>query len=152
MTEAQLSTTIIENPEMLKYQQRQQQAEQKNEALRDVAGSAAAAAAAAPKVASMVNGESLEDIRKVHVLGGGLREGLNYMCSQAFVTPSSTLLQQQVESRMGLPSRRLSLPIITPPPANTHPHLHFALSVVDQMWFCICASRYLVERSCGYGR
>ncbi|NXU52474.1 HIRA protein, partial [Turnix velox] len=59
MTEAQLSTTIIENPEMLKYQQRQQAvAEQKN-SLREVSG-----AAAAPKVASMVNGESLEDIRK----------------------------------------------------------------------------------------
>ncbi|XP_067395972.1 protein HIRA isoform X2 [Emydura macquarii macquarii] len=62
MTEAQLSTTIIENPEMLKYQQRQQQQqmEQKNAAIREAAGSAVAA----PKVASMVNGESLEDIRK----------------------------------------------------------------------------------------
>ncbi|NXJ67419.1 HIRA protein, partial [Rostratula benghalensis] len=59
MTEAQLSTTIIENPEMLKYQQRQQQGEQKN-SLRDASGTATAA----PKVASMVNGESLEDIRK----------------------------------------------------------------------------------------
>ncbi|XP_050780194.1 protein HIRA isoform X2 [Gopherus flavomarginatus] len=62
MTEAQLSTTIIENPEMLKYQQRQQQQqmEQKNAAIREAAGTATAA----PKVASMVNGESLEDIRK----------------------------------------------------------------------------------------
>ncbi|NXP09263.1 HIRA protein, partial [Thinocorus orbignyianus] len=61
MTEAQLSTTIIENPEMLKYQQRQQQqGEQKNSSLRDGSGTATAA----PKVASMVNGESLEDIRK----------------------------------------------------------------------------------------
>ncbi|NXT01935.1 HIRA protein, partial [Jacana jacana] len=62
MTEAQLSTTIIENPEMLKYQQRQQQqqGEQKNASLRDAPGTATAA----PKVASMVNGESLEDIRK----------------------------------------------------------------------------------------
>ncbi|XP_077776926.1 protein HIRA [Podarcis muralis] len=59
MTEAHLSTAIIENPEMLKYQQRQQQVEKKNEAARDAAGSTAA-----PKVASMVNGESLEDIRK----------------------------------------------------------------------------------------
>ncbi|NWI95600.1 HIRA protein, partial [Pitta sordida] len=60
MTEAQLSTTIIENPEMLKYQQRQQQqVEQKNASIRDGSGSASA-----PKVASMVNGESLEDIRK----------------------------------------------------------------------------------------
>ncbi|XP_015272382.1 PREDICTED: protein HIRA [Gekko japonicus] len=60
MTEAHLSTTIIENPEMLKYQQRQQQGEQKNNTRRDAAGSTMAA----PKVASMVNGESLEDIRK----------------------------------------------------------------------------------------
>nr|NP_989563.2 protein HIRA [Gallus gallus] len=62
MTEAQLSTTIIENPEMLKYQQRQQQqqAEQKNASIREASG----AATTAPKVASMVNGESLEDIRK----------------------------------------------------------------------------------------
>uniref|UniRef100_K7G468 Protein HIRA-like C-terminal domain-containing protein n=1 Tax=Pelodiscus sinensis TaxID=13735 RepID=K7G468_PELSI len=61
MSEAQLSTTIIENPEMLKYQQRQQQQqmEQKNAAIQD-----AADVMTAPKVASMVNGESLEDIRK----------------------------------------------------------------------------------------
>ncbi|XP_030141914.4 protein HIRA isoform X2 [Taeniopygia guttata] len=60
MTEAQLSTTIIENPEMLKYQQRQQQqGDQKNASIRECSGNATA-----PKVASMVNGESLEDIRK----------------------------------------------------------------------------------------
>ncbi|XP_048178989.1 protein HIRA isoform X2 [Corvus hawaiiensis] len=60
MTEAQLSTTIIENPEMLKYQQRQQQqADQKNTSIWEGSGNATA-----PKVASMVNGESLEDIRK----------------------------------------------------------------------------------------
>ncbi|XP_066055769.1 protein HIRA isoform X4 [Chamaea fasciata] len=60
MTEAQLSTTIIENPEMLKYQQRQQQqGDQKNTSIRDSSGNSTA-----PKVASMVNGESLEDIRK----------------------------------------------------------------------------------------
>ncbi|NXY31650.1 HIRA protein, partial [Pomatorhinus ruficollis] len=60
MTEAQLSTTIIENPEMLKYQQRQQQqGDQKNASIRDSSGNSTA-----PKVASMVNGESLEDIRK----------------------------------------------------------------------------------------
>ncbi|KAL7986838.1 hypothetical protein Chor_013121 [Crotalus horridus] len=62
MTEAHLSTAIIENPEMLKYQQRQQQMEKKNEALRD--GIGPGVAVTAPKLASMVNGESLEDIRK----------------------------------------------------------------------------------------
>ncbi|XP_020852063.1 protein HIRA isoform X1 [Phascolarctos cinereus] len=57
MTEAQLPTTIIENPEMLKYQQRQQQQlDHKNVASREAGSN--------PKVASMVNGESLEDIRK----------------------------------------------------------------------------------------
>lgn len=65
MTEAHLSTTIIENPEMLKYQQRRQQVDQKNEALGDTADSTTAA----PKVASMVNGETLEDIRKVETSG-----------------------------------------------------------------------------------
>ncbi|XP_036613483.1 protein HIRA isoform X1 [Trichosurus vulpecula] len=57
MTEAQLPTTIIENPEMLKYQQRQQQQLGHKNAVSREAGSN-------PKVASMVNGESLEDIRK----------------------------------------------------------------------------------------
>ncbi|XP_074062564.1 protein HIRA isoform X2 [Macrotis lagotis] len=57
MTEAQLPTTIIENPEMLKYQQRQQQQlGHKNSTSREAGSN--------PKVASMVNGESLEDIRK----------------------------------------------------------------------------------------
>uniref|UniRef100_W5M1F0 Protein HIRA n=1 Tax=Lepisosteus oculatus TaxID=7918 RepID=W5M1F0_LEPOC len=54
-TEAQLSTTIIENPEMLKYQQEKQVAEHRDAASRE---------AAAPKLTSVVNGESLEDIRK----------------------------------------------------------------------------------------
>uniref|UniRef100_A0A2I3HTS4 Protein HIRA n=1 Tax=Nomascus leucogenys TaxID=61853 RepID=A0A2I3HTS4_NOMLE len=58
MTEAQLSTAVIENPEMLKYQRRQQQQQldQKSAATREM-GSAAS-------VAGVVNGESLEDIRK----------------------------------------------------------------------------------------
>ncbi|XP_049722985.1 protein HIRA isoform X4 [Elephas maximus indicus] len=55
MTEAQLSTAVIENPEMLKYQRRQQQQlDQKSAAARET-GSATSVA---------VNGESLEDIRK----------------------------------------------------------------------------------------
>lgn len=58
-TGSQISNTIIENPEMLKFQQRQQ-AQQDGEH-----GIAAPRETHAPKVASMVNGESLEDIRKV---------------------------------------------------------------------------------------
>lgn len=57
-TEPQLPNTIIENPEMLNFQQRQ---------LSLLDGEHAASVQKdipAPKVASMVNGESLEDIRK----------------------------------------------------------------------------------------
>ncbi|XP_063820846.1 protein HIRA [Pseudophryne corroboree] len=57
-TEPQLPNTIIENPEMLKFQQRQQPHQDVEH------GAAAHRDAPAPKVASMVNGESLEDIRK----------------------------------------------------------------------------------------
>uniref|UniRef100_A0A8B9Y2Z3 Protein HIRA n=1 Tax=Bos mutus grunniens TaxID=30521 RepID=A0A8B9Y2Z3_BOSMU len=56
MTEAQLSTAVIENPEMLQYQRRQQQLDRQGPAARDT-GSASS-------VAGVVNGESLEDIRK----------------------------------------------------------------------------------------
>uniref|UniRef100_A0A8C9RYX6 Protein HIRA n=1 Tax=Scleropages formosus TaxID=113540 RepID=A0A8C9RYX6_SCLFO len=54
-TEAQLSTTIIENPEMLKYQQEKGPVEHHNAADHETQ---------APKLTSVVNGESLEDIRK----------------------------------------------------------------------------------------
>ena len=59
MTEAQLSTAVIENPEMLKYQRRQQQQQldQKSASTRETSSAAS--------VAGIVNGESLEDIRKV---------------------------------------------------------------------------------------
>uniref|UniRef100_A0A8C0P4L9 Protein HIRA n=1 Tax=Canis lupus familiaris TaxID=9615 RepID=A0A8C0P4L9_CANLF len=58
MTEAQLSTAVIENPEMLKYQRRQQQQQldQKSASSRETSSAAS--------VAGVVNGESLEDIRK----------------------------------------------------------------------------------------
>uniref|UniRef100_A0A8C9GRI0 Protein HIRA n=1 Tax=Piliocolobus tephrosceles TaxID=591936 RepID=A0A8C9GRI0_9PRIM len=58
MTEAQLSTAVIENPEMLKYQRRQQQQQldQKSATTREMGS--------ATSVAGVVNGESLEDIRK----------------------------------------------------------------------------------------
>lgn len=59
-TEAQLSTTIIENPEMLKYQQERQNSIQANSGL-----GSAGPESSAPKLNSMMNGESLEDIRKV---------------------------------------------------------------------------------------
>ncbi|KAH0501282.1 Protein HIRA [Microtus ochrogaster] len=60
MTEAQLSTAVIENPEMLKYQRRQQQQQldQKNATARETSS--------ASSVTGVVNGESLEDIRKGH--------------------------------------------------------------------------------------
>nr|XP_057925501.1 protein HIRA [Doryrhamphus excisus]XP_057925502.1 protein HIRA [Doryrhamphus excisus]XP_057925503.1 protein HIRA [Doryrhamphus excisus] len=58
-TEAQLSTTIIENPEMLKYQQERQNSAQSN-----TVPTAAATESSTPKLNSMMNGESLEDIRK----------------------------------------------------------------------------------------
>ncbi|XP_057601425.1 protein HIRA isoform X3 [Hippopotamus amphibius kiboko] len=58
MTEAQLSTAVIENPEMLKYQRRQQQQQL------DQKGSAARETGSTTSVAGVVNGESLEDIRK----------------------------------------------------------------------------------------
>ncbi|KAK0156498.1 Protein HIRA [Merluccius polli] len=55
----QLSTTVIENPEMLKYQQ------DRSAAAAAAQGSAhAAAEQATPKLTNVVNGESLEDIRK----------------------------------------------------------------------------------------
>ncbi|XP_072288928.1 protein HIRA [Eucyclogobius newberryi] len=57
-TEAQLSTTIIENPEMLKYQQERNQ---NQDQARTEPG---ANENSAPKLSSVVNGESLEDIRK----------------------------------------------------------------------------------------
>lgn len=56
-TEAQLSTTVIENPEMLKYQQERQTQHQ----TRTEPGTNENSA---PKLNSVVNGESLEDIRK----------------------------------------------------------------------------------------
>ncbi|XP_029018283.1 protein HIRA isoform X2 [Betta splendens] len=58
-TEAQLSTTIIENPEMLKYQQERQISAQAN-----TAPGGAGSESSAPKLHSVMNGESLEDIRK----------------------------------------------------------------------------------------
>ncbi|XP_028313623.1 protein HIRA isoform X2 [Gouania willdenowi] len=58
-TEAQLSTTIIENPEMLKYQQQRQTSTQTNSAPGTVGPESSA-----PKLNSVMNGESLEDIRK----------------------------------------------------------------------------------------
>uniref|UniRef100_A0A8C9Z617 Protein HIRA n=1 Tax=Sander lucioperca TaxID=283035 RepID=A0A8C9Z617_SANLU len=58
-TEAQLSTTIIENPEMLKYQQ-----ERQNSAQANLGPGSAGPESSAPKLNSVMNGESLEDIRK----------------------------------------------------------------------------------------
>ncbi|KAJ0068161.1 hypothetical protein NL108_017162, partial [Boleophthalmus pectinirostris] len=57
-TEAQLSTTIIENPEMLKYQQERNQNQDQTRTQPGTNQNSA------PKLSSVVNGESLEDIRK----------------------------------------------------------------------------------------
>ena len=79
MTEAQLSTAVIENPEMLQYQRRQQQLDHKGPAARDAgpaardAGPAARDTGSASSVAGVVNGESLEDIRKVRARPGAPR-------------------------------------------------------------------------------
>ncbi|ELW64721.1 Protein HIRA [Tupaia chinensis] len=59
MAEAQLSTAVIENPEMLKYQRRQQQQQQL-----DQKSTTARETGSTASVAGVVNGESLEDIRK----------------------------------------------------------------------------------------
>lgn len=64
-TEAQLSTTIIENPEMLKYQQERQNSAQTNSGCGN-----GGPESSAPKLNSVMNGESLEDIRKVRGHGG----------------------------------------------------------------------------------
>lgn len=68
MTETQLSTAVIENPEMLKYQRRQQQQQL------DQKGSAARETGSATSVAGVVNGESLEDIRKVRAGPSGTED------------------------------------------------------------------------------
>ncbi|OCT56259.1 hypothetical protein XELAEV_18000384mg [Xenopus laevis] len=57
-TEPQLSNTVIENPEMLKFQQRQQPQQDGEHRVQ------AQSEPPTHNVASMVNGESLEDIRK----------------------------------------------------------------------------------------
>lgn len=67
-TEAQLSTTIIENPEMLKYQQDRQNSAQANSG-----PGSTGAESSAPKLNSVMNGESLEDIRKVGGCNGTLQ-------------------------------------------------------------------------------
>ncbi|CAG5917506.1 unnamed protein product [Menidia menidia] len=102
-TEVQLSTTIIENPEMLKYQQERQTSAQ--------AGAGAASAgpeAAAPKVNSVMNGESLEDIRKVSPGGGASHPpppaGAPVNARLLF----QNLLKKQVETRTADGRRRIT--------------------------------------------
>ncbi|KAI7813228.1 putative protein HIRA, partial [Triplophysa rosa] len=56
--ESQLSTTIIENPEMLKYQQDRQGNQNPN------AAQGSSAENQTPKLTNVLNGQSLEDIRK----------------------------------------------------------------------------------------
>ncbi|XP_066510936.1 protein HIRA-like [Hoplias malabaricus] len=56
--ETQLSSTIIENPEMLKYQQ------EKSRTQTSIGAQGAGLESQTPKLTNVVNGESLEDIRK----------------------------------------------------------------------------------------
>ncbi|XP_061586292.1 LOW QUALITY PROTEIN: protein HIRA [Cololabis saira] len=68
-TEVQLSTTVIENPEMLKYQQDRGSlgglgGRAQNQPSGGALGPGGPGGAEAPKVNSVMNGESLEDIRK----------------------------------------------------------------------------------------
>lgn len=57
--ESQLSSTIIENPEMLKYQQDRQGNQN------PIGAQGCSAENQTPKLTNVLNGESLEDIRKV---------------------------------------------------------------------------------------
>lgn len=57
--ETQLSSTIIENPEMLKYQQERSRAQSSG------GPQGPGLETQTPKLTNVVNGESLEDIRKV---------------------------------------------------------------------------------------
>ncbi len=57
--ESHLSSTIIENPEMLKYQQERQGNQNPNGA------QGSGPENQMPKLTNVLNGESLEDIRKV---------------------------------------------------------------------------------------
>ncbi|XP_077942506.1 protein HIRA isoform X4 [Gasterosteus aculeatus] len=140
-TEAQLSTTIIENPEMLKYQQERQSSAQ-------AGPGGGAPEASAPKLNSVVNGESLEDIRKnllkkqVETRTPDGRRRITPLCiaqldtgdfspalfNSAPILPSGSSMSNQLTSQLSSdsspgPSSSLGLrpghdPMLTSPPAG----------------------------------
>ncbi|XP_037633782.1 protein HIRA [Sebastes umbrosus] len=143
-TEAQLSTTIIENPEMLKYQQERQNSAQANSG-----PGSAGPESSAPKLNSVMNGESLEDIRKnllkkqVETRTADGRRRITPLCiaqldtgdfspalfNSAPILPSGSSMSNQLTSQLSSdssPGQASSLglrpghdPMLTSPPANS---------------------------------
>uniref|UniRef100_A0A8C4F6B2 Protein HIRA n=1 Tax=Dicentrarchus labrax TaxID=13489 RepID=A0A8C4F6B2_DICLA len=143
-TEAQLSTTIIENPEMLKYQQ-----ERQNSAQTNIGPGCAGPESSAPKLNSVMNGESLEDIRKnllkkqVETRTADGRRRITPLCiaqldtgdfspalfNSAPILPSGSSMSNQLTSQLSSdssPGQASSLglrpshdPMLTSPPASS---------------------------------
>ncbi|XP_033974150.1 protein HIRA isoform X2 [Trematomus bernacchii] len=143
-TEAQLSTTIIENPEMLKYQQERQNSIQANSG-----PGSAGPESSAPKLNSMMNGESLEDIRKnllkkqVETRTADGRRRITPLCiaqldtgdfspalfNSAPILPSGSSMSNQLTSQLSSDSspgqasslglRPIHDPMLTSPPPNS---------------------------------
>uniref|UniRef100_A0A671XC65 Protein HIRA n=1 Tax=Sparus aurata TaxID=8175 RepID=A0A671XC65_SPAAU len=143
-TEAQLSTTIIENPEMLKYQQERQNSAQANSG-----PGSAGPESSAPKLNSVMNGESLEDIRKnllkkqVETRTADGRRRITPLCiaqldtgdfspalfNSAPILPSGSSMSNQLSSQLSSdsspgPASSLGLrpshdPMLTSPPPNS---------------------------------
>uniref|UniRef100_A0A672FGL2 Protein HIRA n=1 Tax=Salarias fasciatus TaxID=181472 RepID=A0A672FGL2_SALFA len=140
-TEAQLSTTIIENPEMLKYQQDRQSSAQNSSG-----PGGAGPEAAAPKLNSVMNGESLEDIRKnllkkqVETRTADGRRRITPLCiaqldtgdfspalfNSAPILPSGSSMSNQLASQLSSDSTAGTGPsstLLHPPPLRAHSSL-----------------------------
>uniref|UniRef100_A0A3P8VPA2 Protein HIRA n=1 Tax=Cynoglossus semilaevis TaxID=244447 RepID=A0A3P8VPA2_CYNSE len=141
-TEAQLSTTIIENPEMLKYQQ-----ERQNSAQANVGPGGAKPESSTPKLNSVMNGESLEDIRKnllkkqVETRTADGRRRITPLCiaqldtgdfspalfNSVPILPSGTSMSNQLPPQLGSDSNHGQKPgqepMLTSPPAGSAPSL-----------------------------
>lgn len=117
-TEQQLSTTIIENPEMLKYQQQQKQLQEQKNAL-------GSRELMATKVPNMLNGESLEDIRKNLLkkqietrTADGRRRITPFCIAQLDTGDFSTAFFNSVPITGALPGSVLSSQISQPQPSS----------------------------------